>query len=158
MNRISHSLSTRRLQRTYVYLSAIAILTGSVIYILFRTSEPIFFSWIRAVGLGHWLHTARDFAQLQYIDLPPWMIYSLPNGLWAFAYATIITGIWSGSRSWLKYIWLTSIPLLVVGFELMQYPGIIYGTFCMQDLIFGIAGMFIGIMIMSNLLKHKNHE
>ena len=46
-------------------LSAFALLTGGIIYILFRASEPLFFRYLNAAGL------------------------------WAFAYALVITSIWS---------------------------------------------------------------
>jgi hypothetical protein len=79
--------------------------------------------------------------------LPKWIVYSLPNGLWAFAYALLITGIWSDSKSCVKYFWMGSIPVLVLGFEILQYPGIIRGTFSMQDIALGIAGITVGIIV-----------
>ena len=158
MNKASHSLSINYHSRLYIYLSVLALSAGGLIYILFRTSEPVFFAWIRSAGLGNWLDIVRKSTLNWNQYLPDWLIYSLPNSLWAFGYATIITGIWSGNRFWLKYFWLASIPLLVVGCELMQYQGIIHGTYCLQDLVFGIAGLVIGIFVTLNHLKHGNHE
>ncbi len=138
-------LSARYFNRCYIYLSVLAILLGGVIYILFRASEPIFFNWIRAIGLDSWLDFARGKSHSSGLNLPAWIVFSLPNGLWAFAYAFLLTVVWWRNRSWLKYFWMTSIPLLVLGYEILQYAGIIPGTFCMQDIALGIIGLTTGI-------------
>ncbi len=132
-------LSAKYFNRCYICLSVLALLLGGVIYILFRASEPVFFNWIGAVGLDSWLNLARSRSLSSSLHLPAWIVFSLPNGLWAFAYAFLITGIWWGSKSWLKYFWMASIPLLVLGYEILQYAGIIPGTFCMQDIALGIC-------------------
>ena len=141
-----------------ILLCSVALLLGGIIYILFRTSEPAFFNWISAVGLDNWLDFARNSTLTLTPLLPDWIVYSLPNGLWAFAYALLITTIWSDSKSWLKYFWMASIPLLVLGFEILQYPKIIPGTFCIQDIILGIAGMTIGIIVGMKIIKPDYHE
>jgi hypothetical protein len=142
----------------YVMLAALALSLGGMVYILFRPSEHVFFGWIRAVGLNHWLTIARGSSLSSGLFRPEWIVYSLPNGLWAFAYALIITSIWWGSKSWLRYLWMASIPVLVLGYEVLQYPMIIPGTFSMQDIIFGIAGLTIGIIVGVRIIKPDNHE
>ena len=144
--------------RLYILLSAFALSVGGIIYIFLRTSEHVFFSWINAVGLGNWINFARHHSLSQNLHLPEWIVFSLPNGLWAFAYALIITKIWSGSKSWLKYFWMASIPVVVLGFEILQYAGIIRGTFCIQDIAFGVAGLIIGILVGNRIIKSNNHE
>jgi len=47
--------------------------------------------------------------------LPEGIVFSLPNGLWAFSYAMLIAGIWSGRKSWLRTFWMASILVLVLG-------------------------------------------
>ncbi|MCF6357636.1 MAG: hypothetical protein L3J54_07500, partial [Draconibacterium sp.] len=79
-------------------------------------------------------------------------------GLWAFAYSMLIVGIWSGSKSKIKYFWLATIPVLVLGFETLQYFEIIRGTFSIQDIAFGITGIIIGIIVGNKITKIKNHE
>ncbi|MBN1415274.1 MAG: hypothetical protein JW973_09255 [Bacteroidales bacterium] len=141
----------------YICLPALALLCGGVIYILFRTSEFIFFDWIRAAGLGKWLHLARNYS-LSSLLLPDWFVFSLPDGLFAFAYALLITGIWAGSKSWLRYCWMGTIPVLVLGYEFFQYAGIVKGTFCICDLAVETAGLFAGIIIGIKIVKIHNHE
>jgi hypothetical protein len=138
--------------------SLVALSLGGIIYILFRTSEPVFFNWIRSAGLESWLNFVRNSSLSLNRLLPGWIVYSLPNGLWSFAYALLITGIWAESKSRLKYFWMATIPVLVIGFEILQGAGMIPGTFCLQDIAFGTAGIISGVLSGSILTKLNNHE
>lgn len=142
----------------YIFISSLSLLLGGIIYILFRSSDFLFFRWIDALGLSSWLNISRQNSLSLSPFIPDWIIFSLPNGLWAFAYSLIISGIWSGSQSVLKYFWMVSIPVLVLGFEFLQLAGIITGTFCFQDIAFGLAGIFAGIITGRKLTKNKDHE
>ncbi len=123
-----------------------------------RDRRKVFFGWISAVGLDQLFNLARHHPISGSLHPPQWIVFSLPNGLWAFAYAMVITGIWSESKSWLKYIWMASIPVLVLGFEVLQYAGIIRGTFCIQDLALGVAGLILGTFIGIKIIKSNNPE
>ena len=151
-------LSTFSFNWLHVIISALALLAGGVVYILFRPSEIVFFNWIRAIGFDNWFNLVRNSSLHLSPGIPEWIVYSLPNGLWAFGYALLITIIWSGSQSWLKYLWLASIPLLVLGFEILQLTGIIPGTFCIQDITFGIVGLTLGICVGIKIIKSNYHE
>jgi hypothetical protein len=128
-------------RRLFILLSVIAVLSGGMIYVLLRPAGHVFF---------------YRFIPVQ--SVPEWIVFSLPNGLWAFAYALLITGIWSGSKSLLRYFWMATIPLLVLGFEFLQLAGIIPGTFCMQDVALGAAGLILGMIVANKIVKSKNHE
>jgi hypothetical protein len=135
-----------------------AIFLGGMIYLLFHSSEHVFFSWIRSSGLDNWLNLTRNRSLGIGQHLPLWILYSLPDGLWAFSYALFIAGIWWKSGSWLKYFWITTIPALIIGCELLQYNGIIPGTFCLQDLTFEMLGIIAGIALAIKTTKFHNHE
>ena len=139
-----HYSSVKHPNRFYIFIAVLAILMGGMIYIFLRPSEHVFF--------------ARHYPLSQSLHLPELIIFSLPNGLWAFAYALIITRIWLGSKSWLKYFWMASIPVLVIGFEVLQLAGIISGTFSMQDIAFGLVGLVLGSIVGNKLFKSNNHE
>jgi len=74
------------------------------------------------------------------------------------AYSLLITSIWSGSKSKIRYFWFVTIPVLVLGFEVLQLTEIIRGTFCIQDMVSGIVGIIIGIIVGNKISKIKNHE
>ena len=151
-------LSVNSFNRAYVFLSAFALWLGGIIYLLLRSSEHVFFRWISAAGIEKWFMLARHHTHSLNLHLPEWIVFSLPNGLWAFSYSLLITCIWSGSKSRLRYFWMASIPVLVLGYEVLQYAGIIHGTFCIQDIAFGVAGLIGGILLGIKTTKSKNHE
>ena len=158
MNKEFQYSSTKYSNRVYIFLSALALSLGGFIYIFLRSSEHVFFSWIHTVGLDNWLNLARHHSLTQTLYLPDWIVFSMPNGLWAFAYSLIITGIWSGSKSWLRYFWISSIPILVIGYEVLQWAEIISGIFCMQDITLGITGLILGIIVGIKTIKSNNYE
>lgn len=141
-----------------ILLSSSAVSLGGIIYIFLRPSEHVFFHWISAAGLDRWFSLARRNPVSTGLLFPKWFVFSLPNGLWAFAYSFLITSIWSGSESWLKFFWMTSIPVLVFGYEILQYAGVIPGTFCMQDIAMAGAALSMGIIIGFKKTKKNNDE
>jgi hypothetical protein len=157
MLRIPSPFSRTRSNGFYLFLSALAVMVGGLIYILIRPTQSVFFKWIGISDPDHWLNPVRSMTTILGRLFPDWVVFSLPNGLWAFAYALIITRIWSGSPSWQRYLWMGSIPLIVLGFEILQYPGIIRGTFCMQDIILGASGAVIGILVGYSKTKNNNY-
>lgn len=146
-------------RRIQILAAGAAIVSGSLIYLIIRPAEPVFFNWVRTLGLGRLLEWTRPGFFNTSATFPGWFVYSLPNALWAFAYACLITAIWAESRSLVRYVWMATIPLLVFGFELLQYSGHITGTFCIQDIIAGAAGVCAGIIFgFSNKLIRRNHH
>ena len=144
--------------KLFLLLAATSLFFGGLIYILWRPHEPQFFALFSETGLDNWVNSVRQSSLSASAILPKWIVFSLPNGLWAFAYSLIITTIWSGSKSKIKYFWIISIPVLVLGFETLQLTKIIRGTFSIQDIVFGIGGIIIGIIVKNKLTKFKNHE
>jgi hypothetical protein len=141
-----------------MFLCAIALIAGGIIYLLFRPNEVLFFRWMRTLGFNSLISSFRQTSLSIKLHLPEWTVYSLPNGLWAFAYALLISRIWTGSKSGFRYFWIASIPVLVLGFEILQFTGTIPGTFCFQDIALGTAGMTIGNILGSKSNQSKSHE
>jgi hypothetical protein len=157
---IVHSLSSvpKQSRGFPLFLASLALVLGGTIYIFLRTSEFVFFKWIKSIGFGNWLERARTHDLSGSSHLPAWIIFSLPSGLWAFAYTVIIIAIWSNNKSKIRYVWMTTIPILVFGFEVLQYLGILPGTFSPQDLLLGMIGIILGIFFVNNTFKQPTHE
>jgi hypothetical protein len=150
--------SGNSINRLNISLGVAALLMGGIIYALFRTSQPFFFKWIPGAGSESLFNLARQRSLAFSLSFPEWIVFSLPNGLWAFAYALLITGIWAGSQSWIRVFWLASIPVLVLGFEILQFTGTLPGIFCMQDIALGIAGLIIGIFVGRKTINPNHYE
>lgn len=139
---------------SYLLWSTLAVLAGGIIYMLFRPTEAIFLNWFQTLGLENWLDTARGNSLSLTNNLPNWFVYSLPNGLWAYAYTLLIFVIWKNSASLMRYFWYLSIPVLIFGFELLQLSGTLPGTFCLVDLSWGAMGIALGVF--TAFLKNTN--
>lgn len=155
--KLPHALKPS-VQLLFFLLSVAALLFGGFVYILWRPSEPIFFSWIGTFGLDSWINHIRIYSVSVSQLLPEWFVYSLPNGLWAYAFALCIATTWRNSKSRIKYYWMGAITLLVPGFEILQYFQVIPGTFCFQDLLFGSIGLITGIFTGTKSIKNYSHE
>jgi hypothetical protein len=142
----------------HLCLSVSALFLGGIIYILCYASQPVFFAWISKAGLSSWLNMARHTQLASGHAIPQWIVYSLPDGLWAFAYALLIAGIWKGKNSGIKYFWMSTIPVLIIGAELLQYTEMVKGTFSFVDIAFEIAGILIGIYAGIKITKSHHHE
>ena len=46
----------------------------------------------------------------------------------------------------MKYFWFMSIPVLVLGFEVLQLTGDLKGTFCWSDMFWGVLGITFGLL------------
>ncbi len=128
-------------------LTFISVFTGGMIYVLWRQDTVRFFGWLDAIGLYPPVETIRSYSLPLYPLIPNWIVYSLPNGLWAFGYALVIVYLWRGNSSNIKYFWYATIPVLAIGWEMSQYFGLITGIFCYNDLFLSSAGIGFGAIL-----------
>lgn len=120
--------------RIYYVIGTLSILIGGLIYLIFRDNNLIMFSWIKYLGMEEYLNNIR----LAYGDysIYTWVKYNLPSSLWLFSYLFITKGIWhSQSKNILYYLFLSVVPIMAFGSELLQLFSIIPGTFDSADMI-----------------------
>lgn len=158
MRKINNNLLSLRFQKNQVLFSVVSVLLGGLIYLLLRPTAPKFFETLSLIVPGEWLDSLRANTLNLGLVLPDWFLYSLPNGLWAFSYTLLTTTIWAQHQSPIKYFWYTSIPVLVFGFEFLQYFGLIRGTFSIPDLVAGLSGILAAITIKLLTTKTYNNE
>lgn len=137
------------------FIFALPLIAGGLIYVFLRFEDTRFLNWMSSTGIENLLQPFRKNILLFSGFFPDWFVNSLPNGFWAFSYAFLISLLWWGNNSLVKYFWLASIPVLVFGFEILQLTSHIPGTFCLEDLLFGALGIAFGFFtaIKSNFLK-----
>ncbi len=126
-------------------MALIPILIGGAIYVMFRADTIRLFHWLSMVGLYDPIMFIRRYIEVFIPFIPEWIVYSLPNGLWVFSYAFIMTHLWWKRESIFKYFWLASIPGVGFGYEALQYMEVIPGTFCYHDLLFCSIGLIAGV-------------
>ena len=133
--------------RKLTFLSIFSILFGGFIYIAFRSSSIILFKWIDYIVLIDPVENLR-IVTLPYKEyLPDWFLYSLPDGLWMFSYSCIVLVIWKRKITKYSLLWLLSLPMISILFEVLQYYDYFNGTFDIIDIIFYIFGSLLPILI-----------
>ncbi len=118
-----------------------SLLVGVLIYITFRSGHcsPIMQGIVDVAG--------GRIASLVYLFIGEeprqWLIYSLPDSLWMFAFCTSILIIWSFEISKFCWFWISVALAMGMLLEILQYPGYIPGTFDSSDLLvmLGAAGL-----------------
>ena len=78
--------------KTVIINFLVPVTLGSFIYILFRSKHLLVFHWFNSLGLYPVILTARQYFNI-YEQIPAWLIYSLPNGLWAYSFMFLIINL-----------------------------------------------------------------
>jgi hypothetical protein len=143
------------MKKEIIVKTLIPLFFGSLIYILFRSSSLNMFAWFDLLGINHFIDFLRQ--QLLHVKLWKWIIYSLPNGLWLFSFINLFLIIWERQICKFSLIWLIIPPTLGIGSEILQYFGLIHGTFDYIDLIICIIATIIPFLSEKSLtIKWKN--
>jgi len=125
----------------------ICFVLSTSIYILFRPTSLLLFHWINYFGFMDKIFILRSyFASVKDI-IPPYLIYSVPFGLWVVSYMIFIKIIWRKNKSYIYDILFWCIPIISFTSEIMQCFHLIPGTFDLIDMItLGIV-IILGIVI-----------
>lgn len=114
---------------------------GASVYLLFRTPSLVVFHWVEAIGLHTHLMALRRC--LSDVQLPEWLLYSLPDGIWVYAITMWMSIIWHGETPW---PWLSIGVLLAVGAEFGQAIGCVPGTYQHLDVLFYIGAFLLALI------------
>jgi hypothetical protein len=129
------------------------LIIGGLIYISFRSMSLIMFSWFDMTGLNTTASFIRHLAYPLKNHLPPWVYYSLPDGLWVYSFSSALLILW-GEQFEKAKIWLF-IPLFFgILTEIAQGLKIFPGTFDFLDLTFTTIALLLSIII----IKPKNQK
>ena len=129
-----------RKQRTIFLHVIVPLLTGSLIYIVWRSDRLLVFHWVSAVGLTAPIEYIRESAPDVFHALPDWCLFSLPDGLWAYSFVATMTLIWGRISNATSGMWICIAPLLGCGSEVLQSCHSLPGTYESTDLVAYSAG------------------
>jgi len=145
-------LILHRKQISQILLSALTLLAGGMIYIIFRSDSLLMFDWFSYIGVDKQISFLREKFGDTSIYL--WVKYNLPAALWLFSYMYCINAIWGRTKyERLKIVFLWTLPFVAVLSELLQLCGFISGTFDVLDLIAYLLAIILFI-----ILPHTNYE
>lgn len=105
---------------------------GGYIYITFRPTSLRMFSWFDNINIMNIIEMIRLNPLFE--TNSRFIIYSLPNGLWATSYFLIMDAIWMSNLK-LQILYSSIMPIVGITSELLQKVGILKGTYDTRDLI-----------------------
>ena len=114
-------------------LALLLLVIGGGIYLLMRQPVMLMHKVASELGIGTLIDKGRMLVQGW--QLPEWMIFSLPGALWSTAYILIIDTLLPKSPSWRRFAVAAFIPLVGIVSELLQFVGLLPGTFDALDII-----------------------
>ena len=138
----------RAIHKTYKYFICIlSMVLGGTIYLAFRNTSMLMFSWIDSLNLREEIEYIREILFSYKNYLPDFVLYTLPDGCWVFSMTSFYVLLWGRIKDFQTFFWISLASFLGLGGELGQYIGIVEGTFDIMDLIFmsicAIASYFI---------------
>lgn len=137
-----------------IILGVIFLVCGCAIYLLYRSKSLNIYQWCMSLGLSNTIDSLRY--TVQDWNISAWVRYSLPDGLYCAAYILIIDAIWKNDNHFIKYIIISLVPLVTISSELLQYFGLVKGTFDIYDLIcYSIPPMIYFIYIYNLFMFNK---
>ena len=136
-------------------LAASALSLGGAIYLAYRTRTLVVFDLLDSLHLS-WL--VMLFRSDNNNNIPEWVKFSLPDGLWVFTYVVYVGIVYSFKIDRCKFM-MAVLPLIGLGSEFLQYVSVVPGTFDVLDLLaYSLGGLFglVYINIIQQLiLKRK---
>lgn len=131
----------------YFFNVFLPLVLGCLIYVCFRVESMVMFKWFELLKINNFTSTIRGSTSFIKPFLPNWFLYSLPDGLWIYAFTSALIILWNGEKTF----WIL-LPLSIGFFlEVGQALNIINGTFDILDLIFTIVAFALSILF----FKHK---
>ncbi len=119
--------------KTFLRLE-LPLITGGLIYILFRADSLVMFRWFDKLSATHLINSCRQHTVGQF-NLPNWVLYSLPDALWVFSFTSCMLVIWKYKFSVQSILWIFLAPIIGLLSEIGQAFHLVRGTFDYTDLI-----------------------
>ncbi|MBP6695956.1 MAG: hypothetical protein KA161_12565 [Saprospiraceae bacterium] len=131
------------------FLIIFAMAFGLFIYLVCRDIHTPFYNWTVLAGCSGIVDQARQLFSSTLF--PDWFIYSLPDGLWMFAFVLFTMAIWDFRFMGMGRIWIIFSVFLGISFEICQSFIQGMGTFDWVDMTFIFVGALIPILMFTKL-------
>ena len=115
-----------------LFFGTLFLVFGFAIYLLFRSKALNIYKWCSFLGLSSDVDSMR--LQVQHWNMPLFVKFNLPDGLYCVAYILIIDATLRNSNGIIKDSFVLSIPFIAICHEIFQYCGFVKGTFDIYDL------------------------
>ena len=130
-----------------IFVGLIFLLIGFYIYLKFRSENLLMFKWAKNLGLDFIVSLIRgSFEELNF-ERMRYIIFSAPFGLWVISFCCFIGAIWHKDNSLSAIILRLFVPVIAISSELLQFVGLLPGTYDTNDLLVLIVSTIIGVTI-----------
>lgn len=114
-------------------VALLLILTGGMIYVLYRPENLLFFRVTDSLGITPLIDILRSNSSR--VMLPSFIVNSLPAGLWTASYLLMMYITTKFHTRRIRLMLALPLPISAIALEFMQLWGWCPGTFDMYDLI-----------------------
>ena len=142
--KLSSGIYMRRLK---IIAGFIFLIFGSFLYLKFRSETLLMFKWAENLGLNYIISSIRESSSVLNSPQMKYVVFSAPFGMWVISFCCFIGAIWHKDSSVTAIIWRLFAPAIAISSELLQFVGVIPGTFDTNDLLVLIVSTIIGISI-----------
>ena len=147
----------QRILYVKIILATVALLTGGMIYVLWRAETLLMFNWFDMLGIGPTVEMLRKYAAPYSHALPYWVYYSLPQALWLFSGILFFHWIWRKGSVINHMLWTALFATVAFGLELGQYLKIVPGCFAIWDLLLLVAALLSALALVG-LTRYPKSE
>lgn len=140
-----------------VTLGIVFLTFGCSIYLLFRSKTLNIYRWCSVLGMSNTIDSLRN--KVNDWNIPEFVRYSLPDGLYCAAYILIVEAIWHNEKGINKNIIIAFVPIVTICSEVLQYFGLVKGTFVIYDLICYTSPplLYVAIELKDNFMSDIFH-
>lgn len=142
-------------RRIELLMALLLFIIEGMLYLTFRSTELNMFRLYEHAG--PWVESLRSWGDT--IDIPEWIRFSLPDGLWLLSYLLLVDAIWNGFNK-VSAVWYLIIPGVAFGSELAQLFWGFTGTYDPMDLVCYGAAVVITIVVIAlknYIRRHISH-
>ena len=142
-------MNQRSLHYYFVVAGVLMLLAGGMVYLLCRPHTILINHVASYLGFDPLLANMRDWMQTH--RLSHLWVYSLPAGLWAASYVTIVHAFSKSLSLFERLSFAALMPLVGALSELLQGIGLVPGTFDPIDIVCYITPylLYFAIMLFS---------
>ena len=102
------------------------------------------FKWAETLGLNYVISPIRGSSSLLNSHQMKYVVFSVPFGMWVISFCCFIGAIWHKDSSVTAIIWRLFAPAIAISSELLQFLGLLPGTYDTNDLLMLIFSTIIG--------------
>lgn len=146
-------------RKTEIIYAISAMLTGGMIYVLWRPDSLVMFSWFDSLGLRGNVDHIRELVLPYYSAFPGWVIYAMPQSLWFFSGLLAFDCIWAARDKAIYWFYFAGFSVIALSTELGQLAGIVPGYFDGCDFAaLVLAGLIALILTSVTGIEEQQHD